>query len=184
MVSCVRCTYRLRQEFNACDGAQEPGRSYGGACSNALLKVLYDAANAIEDGKHMQGAEDEAALFDDDDEEEESAWGTAKSFKSGFSMDNNQTTISWADLLKKMKAEIRDIEYAQIPKLSTTRKLDLSQPFSLMPETFDPTKNKKRSLLIGCNYSNIPGAELKASHDDVRSMKVCLLRRLDRHALH
>jgi hypothetical protein len=26
--------------------------------------------------------------------------------------------------------------------------------------------------LIGCNYTNIHGAELKASHDDIGSMKV------------
>jgi len=165
------------QEYNACDGAQEPGRSYGGACANALLKVLYDAAN---DQAEMAEAEKAAdALFDDDDEDDDdedgegSTWG--KSFKSGFSVDKDfpsECKITWCELLRKMKAEIKDIEYAQIPKITSSRKIDLHKPFLLVPEDFDPDKgHKKRSLLIGCNYRNVPGAELKASHDDVRSMK-------------
>jgi hypothetical protein len=139
-----------------------------------LLKVLYDAANDNVDAAQHEAAS--AALFDDDEEEEEenSTW-MGKSYKSGYSLETmhpNPTTISWASLLRKMKSEIKDIEYAQVPKITTSRKIDLSKPFSLVPEDFDGTKCKKRSLLIGCNYKNVTDAELKASHDDVRSMKV------------
>ncbi|GKY92346.1 hypothetical protein MPSEU_000205500 [Mayamaea pseudoterrestris] len=158
------------EEYNACDGAQEPGRSYGGACTNAMLKVLYDAAHSARSGDADDPEMD--ALFDDDDDDDESAWG--KSFKSGFSLDNgfaSHNTIAWADLLRKMKDEMREIEYPQVPKLTTSRRLDLSKKFSLVPESFVPATGKKRSLFIGCNYSNVPGAELKASHDDIRSMK-------------
>lgn len=167
------------EEYNAQDGAQEPGRSYGAACSNAMLKVLYDSAANDNHKDHEGGATGgnaDATLFDDDEEEDDEGDASAfgNSLKSGFSLDAGSahlTSISWADLLKKMKAEIKDIEYAQIPKLTTSRKLDLSKDFSLVPENFDPIKGKKRSLLIGCNYSNDPDAELKASHDDIRSMK-------------
>ena len=136
-----------------------------------MLKVLYDAANETKDADDADPETD--ALFDDDDDDDESAWG--KSFKSGFSLDNgfaSQNTISWADLLRKMTSEMREIEYPQIPKLTTSRKLDLNKNFSLVPENFVPSSGKKRSLFVGCNYSNLPGAELKASHDDIRSMKV------------
>lgn len=137
------------------------------------MKVLYDAANenAFQD---EEVAEDE--LFNDDDDTadgEESAWG--KSFKSNFSLDNQfmiQNTLTWSELLRKMKAEMKDISYAQIPKITTSRKIELNKPFNLVPDNFNATKGKKRSLLIGCNYRSLPGAELKASHDDVRSMKV------------
>lgn len=168
--------YRTHKEFNAVDGAQEPGKSYGGACVNSMLKVLYDAAN---DQVDTALAEEKAgdALFDDDEEddsdEEGSTWG--KSFKSTFSIEANTShacTISWSDLLRKMCAEMKDIEYAQTPKITSSRKLDLSKTFSLVGENFDPKVNRKRSLLIGCNYRNFPGAELKASHDDIRSIKV------------
>ena len=165
------------QEYNACDGAHEPGRSYGGACANSMLKVLYDAANDTMDTNHQEAVA--SSLFDDDDDEgtDDGLSSMAKSFKSGFSLDNGTmtaTTLTWADLLRKMKAEMKEIEYAQTPKITTTRKIDLNKPFSLLPDDFDPSKNKKRALLIGCNYKNIPGAELKASHDDIRSMKVSI----------
>jgi hypothetical protein len=158
------------QEYNACDGALEPGRSYGGACCNAMLKVLYDAANDAADAAQTEKASD--ALFDDD---EEASVLMGKSFKSGYSLDPsslNPSTITWADLLRKMKAEMKEIQYAQVPKITTTRKMDLNKPFSLVPPSFDPVKGTKRSLLIGCNYNNVHGAELKACHDDIRSMKV------------
>jgi hypothetical protein len=119
------------------------------------------------------------ALFDDDEDEE--TLGNAPEFtrNSTFaSIDmndhSNPSVISWSTLLRKMKSEIKEIEFAQAPSITSTRKFDLNQPFSLVPESFDNETGRKRSLLIGCNYSHINGAQLKASHDDVRSMKVCI----------
>jgi hypothetical protein len=163
---------RILKEYNACDGAQEPGRSYGGACCNTLLKVLYDAANEID-----ETAQNEAtakSLFEDDDDDEESTV-MGKSFRSMYSIDYtsmNQNVITWARVLSQMKSEFKDIGYSQYPKITTTRKIDLNKPFSFQPENFDGSKNRKRSLLIGCNYRESNGAELKASHDDIRSIKV------------
>ena len=80
--------------------------------------------------------------------------------------------MSWSDLLRKMKDEIEDIEFNQVPTLSTSRELDLTKPFSIVPESFDRKTGKKRSLLIGCNYESLDQQQLKASHDDISSMKV------------
>lgn len=125
------------------------------------------------------------ALFEDEDDDlaakdsgsmDEGTEGSChRSLKSGFSLDaTSQTTISWRDLLQKMDSEIKQIDHPQVAKLTTSRRIDLSQPFSLVPDTFDAASgSKKRSLLIGCNYGQLRGEELKASHDDVRSMKVC-----------
>lgn len=150
------------------------GRSYGGACSNAMLKVLYDAANEVADAAQTQAASD--ALFDDDDDESIDNAVDLNRNSTFASLDmndhSNPSTITWATLLRKMKAEMKDIGYAQAPVITSTRKFDLNQAFSFVPDSFDPSKGKKRSLLIGCNYVNIDGAELKASHDDIRSMKV------------
>lgn len=161
-------------EFNAVDGAHEPGRSYGGACANAMLKVLYDAANET---IGSSGVNFNDSLFDEDDEASLISGGPLslardRTFQSLTLGDvATQSSITWASLLRKMKAEIAEIEYAQAPTITSTRKFDLNEPFTLIPKGFDETKNKKRSLLIGCNYSNIHGAELKASHDDIRSIK-------------
>mmetsp|Transcript_7130 Transcript_7130/g.10207 ORF Transcript_7130/g.10207 Transcript_7130/m.10207 type:complete len:626 (-) Transcript_7130:195-2072(-) len=161
-------------EFDAVDGAQEPGRSYGGACCNALLKVLYDAeSEAAEMAQQNMSPPD---LFDDDEDSQtlSRALSTARSRTTDVDLVLDSTSasnITWASLLRKMKAEMQEIEYPQAPKFTGSRKIDLNAPFSLVPENFDKTKNKKRSLLIGCNYAHIEGAELKASHDDIRSMK-------------
>jgi hypothetical protein len=134
-----------------------------------MLKVLYDAANEAADA--AQAAAVSEALFDDDDEEEASLEkSTGGSLVLGDV--STPTTITWAALLRKMKAEIKEIEYAQAPVITSSRKFDLNKAFSLIPENFDPKKGKKRSLLIGCNYKDVAGAELKAGHDDIRSMKV------------
>ena len=87
------------------------GRSYGGACCNALLKVLYDAANEVADAAQTQAASE--ALFEDDDDE---------SLQNAVDLDRNSTfasldmndhynpsTISWAMLLRKMKAEMKGL---------------------------------------------------------------------------
>lgn len=140
-----------------------------------MLKVVYDAANGAA-GAAQSDAANEALFDDDDDEEEESAFmTTSRSYRSGFSLDmtcQSNVAVTWAELLRQMKAEFKEIGYLQTPKVTTTRKIDLNKPFSLVPEEFDPKQGKKRSLLIGCNYSALGDAELKASHDDIRSMKV------------
>ena len=162
------------QEYNATDGALEPGRSYGGACCNTFLKVVYDAANDAVDAAQSAAA-NESLFADDEEEEEEASTCMPKSIRSGFSLDmacQNNIAVTWADLLRQMKAEFKEIGYEQIPKVTTTRKIDLNSPFSLVPDDFEATKGKKRSLLIGCNYASLGDAELKASHDDIRSMKV------------
>jgi hypothetical protein len=168
----------VSQEYNACDGAHEPGRSYGGAFCNTMLKVVYDAANEMEGAAQTEAAAQ--SLFQDDEEEDEDDEPsiTGKSFKSGYSLEFSHLhhgRITWAMMLRQLKSEFKEVGYAQYPKITTTRKIDLNTPFSLASENFDPHKNQKRSLLIGCNYRSLPGAELKASHDDVRSMKVCVV---------
>lgn len=151
-----------------------------------MLKVLYDAANEAADaGQSMENTD---GLFDDDDDEEATLSGTPGFTRNNTfaSLDNdhgNPSTVSWSILMKKMKAEIKDIEYAQVPTLTSTRKIDLNQPFSLVPESFDPKTCKRRSLLVGCNYKHLNGAQLKASHDDVRSMKVSSLYRYEGNAI-
>lgn len=160
------------EEYIASDGAQEPGRSYGGACSNSMLKVLYDAASQAADSTPNNDVT--VNLFDDDDDESLATMPFTRN-ETFASLDMNGQTnpsiITWAQLLREMKHEIRDIEYAQVPTITSTRKFDLNTPFSLVPENFDKSMGKRRSLLIGCNYYDIDGAELKASHDDVCSMK-------------
>lgn len=138
-----------------------------------MLKVLYDAANNAADAAQSNHVQDD--LFNDDDDESLATMAFTRNdtFASlDMNGQSNPSTITWATLLRQMKKEMSAIDYPQTPSITATRKFDLNQPFSLVPESFDKKNGNKRSLLIGCNYHSTDGAELKASHDDIRSMKV------------
>jgi len=138
-----------------------------------MLKALYDAASEATNAVHS-GENGRNSLFDDDDDESLATLPfTRNSTFASLDMNgqSNPTTITWAELLRKMKFEMNEIGYVQAPTIGSTRKFDLNIPFSLVPQSFDKVTGRKRSLLIGCNYHGNEEAELKASHDDVRSMK-------------
>jgi hypothetical protein len=139
-----------------------------------MLKVLYDSANETVDGKDVADA-----LFDDDEDESQDGDNTDIGTLTLGSLDTtgdyaNPTTLKWSTMLRRMKDEVADIGYVQTPTITSSRKLDLDKPFALAPDNFDNKTGKKRSLLIGCNYNGRENADLKASHDDIRSMKVSL----------
>jgi len=164
------------EEFDVVGSTREPGISHGGSCCNALLKAMYDTESEVNQiaSPHMVDAKD---LFDDDDDETVDTAGytvdrTLASFDTLVLNDgSNASTMSWAQLLRKMKPEMQGVGFSQVPAVTSSYKFDLNEPFSLVPTDFKKGINQKRALLIGCNYRRIPDAELKACHDDVRSVK-------------
>jgi hypothetical protein len=138
-----------------------------------MLKVLYDAASEAVDAVQPDEYGTDTLFDDDDDESLATLPFVRNSTFASLDMNgqSNPSTLTWGELLRKMKTEINDIEYVQAPTIGSTRKFDLNNTFSLVPESFNKRTGKKRSLFIGCNYREIEGAELKASHDDVCSMK-------------
>lgn len=143
---------------------------------------MYDTEsetnNVNEQGGPTSPILDHTNLFDDDDDETVDTAGytvdrTIASFDTLVLNDNGNmpSNMSWADLLRKMKTEMQGVGFSQAPALTSSYKFDLNTPFSLIPPDFKAGINKKRALLIGCNYRKTPDAGLKASHDDVRSMK-------------
>lgn len=159
------------EEYNPVDGAQEPGLSSGGACSNAMLKVLYDTDSEAADAMAQSALVNPDKLFDDDESCATGLGMPSKSFDMSLTDMATASTITWAEMLRKMKIEMQANGYAQVPTITSSRKFDLSKAFSLVSPDFDPEKNKKRSLLIGCNYNEMSPAKVKASHDDIRSVK-------------
>lgn len=165
------------QEFDVTSSTREPGISHGGATCNALLKAMYDTeseANNISSPQKVTVKD----LFDDDDDDETvgtagfTVDGTLNSFDTLVLNDgSNANAMTWAQLLRKMKPEMQGVGFNQVPAVTSSYKLNLNEPFSLLPPDFKKGVNQKRALLIGCNYRNAPNVELKACHDDVRSVK-------------
>lgn len=102
----------------------DPQGRAGGACTAALLNVLY--------------------------EDEQTPW----------------EEFTFAQVMDKMRGMLRKKGFSQVPQLSSTRPIELTDKFSLVPETLP---GKQRAVLIGINYVGQKG-ELKGCHSDVFNM--------------
>lgn len=100
----------------------DPNGRAGGACTSALLKVLY--ANGL----------------------------------SG---------LTFVQVLSKMRTILKKGSYSQIPQLTSSQKLDMSQAFFIVPPNCTGTK---RAVMIGINYTGQNG-ELSGCHNDCLNMK-------------
>lgn len=107
----------------------DPAGKAGGACTSALLKVLY--------------REKERAL-------------------------------SWVELLRTMRSELREMGYDQIPQLTSSRLIDVNTTMHIVPPDFKPAQNRKRALLMGLNYVGQQG-QLSGCHNDVKNIKKYLV---------
>lgn len=162
---------QIEDAMNIDAKAVEPGKSTGLPISNTLLKALYDFENGdvvLEDDQDDNidyGVDDN--LFEDDDASinEDESFGSLQ-----FEETAGTATLSWSTLIRKMKDEMEDQGYEQVPILTTSRKFDLNEPVHLLPFDFNPKLNRKFALLIGCNYKGKFG-ELQNSHNDIKVMK-------------
>ena len=109
------------------------GRS-GGACTAALLQVLYQS--------HEYGTDD----------------------------------IAWVDVLRQMRDVLDDKGYEQIPQLTSSRMIDVHDPFVITPTdgSFNHKNNTQRAVLIGINYRGQSG-ELSGCHNDVHNVAKYLM---------
>ena len=88
-----------------------PAGKAGGACTSALLQVLY---------RHKHAA----------------------------------APMSWVECLRKMRTELQQMGYDQIPQLTSSRLIDVNKPMHIRP----PNSNgRKRAVLIGINYTGQQG---------------------------
>lgn len=109
-------------EFRLPDPA---GRS-GGACTSALLKVMYNEGG---------------------------------------------NSLTFQELLLKMRDILREGGYTQIPQLTSSRRLDVGHQFTLRPDNFSGTY---RAVMIGINYVGQDG-ELSGCHNDANNMMEFLI---------
>lgn len=107
----------------------DPAGKAGGACTSALLQVLY--------ADNQDTAED----------------------------------LSFKEVVSKLRENLEEGEFSQIPQLSSSRPMDINEKFHLVPEEFEGTK---RAVMIGINYVGQEG-ELSGCHNDVKHMMEYLI---------
>jgi len=177
VIGCTSLNYKTQVEYpnkrdlKLSEKVTEFSLSQGGACCNAMLKVLYDSGNEDGDMMEQHDFSNTDNLFDesdnDDDDDDDASIGSIVFNDSDV---QSGSKLTWASMLRKMKDEMVELGHKQVPTISASRRFELDEPFSLIPDSFDSTKNKKIALLIGCNYMN-SSCEIPTSHNDIRSMK-------------
>ena len=113
-----------------------PSGMTGGACTSSLLQVLYDA----------EGGKAKAA-------------GASKKKREGAT-----SKLSYVDILTKMRSDLKNRGYDQIPQLTASQPVDIAAPFRLKSG-----KGTARALLVGINYVGEEN-QLSGCHNDVRNM--------------
>jgi len=79
--------------------------------------------------------------------------------------------LSVVETLRGMRDVLEEDSFTQIPQLTSSRKINVSEPFEIMPEG---SEGSKRALLIGINYVGQQG-ELSGCHNDVLNIKEYLM---------
>jgi metacaspase-1 len=109
----------------------DPAGRAGGACTSALLNVLY------------------------------------KDHK------DQSTTLSFVEVLRQMRTDLQKGRFTQNPQLSSSRKIDLKQPFHIVNQQ-NPQGGTRRAVLIGINYVGQQG-QLSGCHNDALNIKKYLM---------
>jgi hypothetical protein len=107
----------------------DPAGRQGGACTAALLQVLYKGNKSSSSGK------------------------------------------TWADVMNEMRQNLSSKGYDQIPQLSSSRAIDMNDPFTVA----ENPSGTKRAVLIGINYVGQSG-ELSGCHNDVKNISQYLIK--------
>ena len=74
--------------------------------------------------------------------------------------------FTFTQVLEKMRQNLKRKGFKQVPQLSSTRPIELSDAFKIVPDTQPGTR---RAVLIGINYKGQKG-ELRGCHNDAFNM--------------
>jgi len=86
--------------------------------------------------------------------------------------ENKGRSISWIDVLHKMRSVLKNKGFDQVPQLSSSRMMDVKNPFQIVPPQ---SRGRRRAILIGINYKGQQG-ELSGCHNDANNIKRYLIK--------
>ncbi len=89
-----------------------------------------------------------------------------------------EKALSFIEVLDQMRDILKDKSYSQIPQLTSTKELDLTHKFDLVPDNF---KGTKRAVMIGINYVGHDPGELVRRFCGIRDKYHMFLYLLDSH---
>lgn len=82
---------------------------------------------------------------------------------------NQGGQVSWVGALREMRTNLLNRGYDQVPQLTSSRMINVEEPFKMVNET-ESYSSVRRAVLIGINYIGQQG-ELSGCHNDVLNIK-------------
>jgi hypothetical protein len=90
-----------------------------------------------------------------------------------------EDTMSFTEVLEKMRTNLKENGYSQIPQLTSLNPIDITTDFTLVPTTTGGGggggSGVLRAVMIGINYVGHEQGELSGCHNDVLNMVSCIL---------
>ena len=77
-------------------------------------------------------------------------------------------TLSFVQVLEKMRDDLGNSNYTQIPQLTASKPINMEDDFDLVPPEATGTR---RAVMIGINYVGHDEGVLSGCHNDVKNMK-------------
>jgi hypothetical protein len=87
-----------------------------------------------------------------------------------------EDTMSFTEVLEKMRTNLKENGYSQIPQLTSLNPIDITTDFTLVPTTTGGGGGGSgvlRAVMIGINYVGHEQGELSGCHNDVLNMVSC-----------
>jgi len=89
--------------------------------------------------------------------------------------ENGGASLTWIELLRRMRSVLRQKGFEQVPQLSSSEMLDVNnKPFKIVPDESLELGGTRRAVLIGINYTGQKG-QLSGCHNDVENIKRYLI---------
>ena len=77
--------------------------------------------------------------------------------------------LTFMDVFLQARAVIKSKGFKQIPQLSSSRRIDVNQPFNIMSNRYG-NKGTRYAVLIGINYTSHKQGQLSGCHNDVQNI--------------
>lgn len=84
-------------------------------------------------------------------------------------LDPTYHNLSFMDVFLQTRDVIEGMGYQQVPQLSSSRRIDIHQPFNMMKN--DTSGGTRYAVLIGINYTSHKQGQLSGCHNDVGNIK-------------
>mmetsp|Transcript_9724 Transcript_9724/g.20148 ORF Transcript_9724/g.20148 Transcript_9724/m.20148 type:complete len:301 (+) Transcript_9724:206-1108(+) len=86
--------------------------------------------------------------------------------------ENRGQPLSWIELLRRMRSVLKHKGFDQVPQLTSSRMIDVSNRFQIVPPE---ATGRRRAVLIGINYEGQQG-QLSGCHNDALNIKKHLIK--------